>query len=752
MRRPAFLIAPAVLALSLIVVGGSADSAEQADAVSLYRPITPTRVLDTRVIPGNPVGAGQVIRLDLAQQVPASATAVVLNVTGTAPTGPTFVTVYPHGVPRPTASNLNLTTNDTRPNLVTVALGAARDVDLFNHNGSVHLIADLAGYYATSPADADSRFTALSPARVLDTRQTQSVGPGATLNLVLGNRIPVSATAVVLNLTGTNASAGTFVTAWPTGQFRPVASNLNLTPGQTAPNLVTVAVGTNRSVNLFNNAGTVDLIADLAGFYTAEFGAGFTPVTPKRVLDTRTGLGPLGAGAKLNLSLAGSVPASTTGVVMNLTGTEPTAATFAAAWPFGDQQPTVSNLNLAPGQTAPNLAALSVGPNTTTVLYNNSGFLHLIADLAGYFSLPQFDCGAGCVVAWGSNESGQLGTGSVEPGSAAPTGVYGLSNVTAIAGGRNRGYALRADGTVWSWGLNANGQLGTDWIGPKSIVPVRVTGLNGVTAIDDRVALRSDGTVLTWGGLPPGSSNVPTNLGVTDATAVATAVTATGYLLKADGTVWSWGDNLMGARGGGPNLPGGVTQVVGLTGVTKIVGGNAGGYALKSDGTLWAWGDNRAGQLGNGLPYDPRCVNGEPGATNCFSNVPVQVAGLTGVTAVGADERHGFAVLADGTAWAWGNNGFGSLGVGKQCAELCETTTPMQIVGLADARSITATGYGGYATDAAGRVWSWGDNSRGQLGPVTAGGTHSTVAKRLDTPIGASAVAGGDLGGFALVP
>jgi hypothetical protein len=99
--------------------------------------------------------------------VPETATAVVLNVTAVTPTVSTVVTVFPSGITRPTASNLNVPAGDTRANQVTVALGAGRKVSVHNHSGSVHLLADLAGHYGPG---AGAKFTALAPTRVLDTR------------------------------------------------------------------------------------------------------------------------------------------------------------------------------------------------------------------------------------------------------------------------------------------------------------------------------------------------------------------------------------------------------------------------------------------------------------------------------------------------------------------------------------------------------------------------------------------------------
>jgi hypothetical protein len=252
---------------------------------STYAPVSPFRVWDSRVGPG-PVGAigpGQVRNVTVAgvpgSGVPASGvTAVVLNVTATGPTADTYITAWPAGEAQPNASNLNVPPGATRPNLVTVKVGAGGQVSFFNATGNVHLIADVAGWYG--PA-AGQRYTATSPFRVWDSRvgpgPQGTIGPGQTRNVTVtgvpGSGVPASGvTAVVLNVTATGPTADTFVTAWPAGEQQPNASNLNVPPGDTRPNLVIVKVGAGGQVSFANFAGNVHLIADVAGWYGAPGG------------------------------------------------------------------------------------------------------------------------------------------------------------------------------------------------------------------------------------------------------------------------------------------------------------------------------------------------------------------------------------------------------------------------------------------------------------------------------------------------
>ncbi|MFD9164803.1 hypothetical protein ACFVZ8_22895, partial [Streptomyces sp. NPDC059558] len=222
-----------------------------------FVPVTPTRLLDTRGGLGAPaakVGSGGSVNVGIAGRagVPAAGvTAVVLNVTATNPTAGSFVTAHPHGAARPTASNLNFTAGQTVPNQVTVPVGADGTVDLYNHTGTVDLVADISGYYLEG--DSGLRFTGVSPKRLMDTRDPWlnpgtperpfgPVGSGGTITLDVAGKYP-GAKAVTLNVTAANPTASSFVTAYPHGAARPTASNLNFTAGQTVPNQVTVPVG-----------------------------------------------------------------------------------------------------------------------------------------------------------------------------------------------------------------------------------------------------------------------------------------------------------------------------------------------------------------------------------------------------------------------------------------------------------------------------------------------------------------------------
>ncbi|MCE6996905.1 hypothetical protein LZG04_19165 [Saccharothrix sp. S26] len=372
-----------------------------------FIPVAPRRVLDTRSGLGTngstaPVGAGGQIEVQLTD-LPAYTLAVVLNVTGTSPTAYTYVTVWEGGaVDRPGVSTLNLVPGDTRANSVTTWVSLDQTVNLYNNAGSTHLIADVAGYYVYDNPGAGfttpGRYFATGPTRVYDSRNTGGAFYGGESRAIdfSSYGVPSGATAVSLNVTGVDATASTYVTAWPSGSTRPTASSLNVVPGAATPNGVTVALGSDRKVNLYNNAGFVNLIVDITGYYlpTENGGADFYPVNPGRAYDTREpgASGPIPAGQALTLYFVdqGLFPGDS--LLLNLTGTEPTANTYVTPYPAGQSRPNTSALNLAPGQTAPNMATVrlgSVNDNGTVYpaheYYNNAGNTHLVIDVFGIF-------------------------------------------------------------------------------------------------------------------------------------------------------------------------------------------------------------------------------------------------------------------------------------------------------------------------------------------------------------------------------
>ncbi len=233
------------------------------------------------------------------------------------------------------------------------------------------------------------------------------------------------------------------------------------------------------------------------------------------------------------------------------------------------------------------------------------------------------------------------------------------------------------------------------------------------------VALKNDGTVWAWGNNSNGqlgngtmtSTSVPVQISGLTAVILA-AGTAHTVALKNDGTVWTWGDNTYGQLGNGS-----ITQslvplpVESLANIIAIAAGSTHTAALRNDiidVSIWMWGNNNDGQLGIGSTDQ--------------SLVPVQTPGLSGVTAgvsgivaIAAGSAHTAALMNDGTVWTWGNNSNGQLGIGNTQQSL----VAVQVSGMTNAMAVAAGSLHTLVMENDDSVWGWGSNGNGQLGDGT---------------------------------
>lgn len=352
---------------------------------------------------------------------------------------------------------------------------------------------------------------------------------------------------------------------------------------------------------------------------------------------------------------------------------------------------------------------------------------------------------SGGMQAWGDNWSGELGDGTTVDRNV-PVNVQNLNGVVAMAANYVHSVALTSDGTVWGWGDNAAGATG-DGTTAQHHIPTPATGLTGVIAI----AAGGQFTVA----------------------------------LKSDGTVWAWGFNCYGQLGDGTlanrYLP---HQVEGISGVKSIASGFGHVLALKHDGTVWGWGWNGASQLGDGTdidrlrPVQTQGINGVTAITcgayyslvlksdgtawtwgsnyqgelgigsdeDRLYSYPVQIPNFSGVASVSAGVLHAMALKTDGTVWTWGENTLGQLGIGTTDYY---KNSPVQVQGLTDVKSVAGGGLHSLALTRDGTVWSWGYNSAGQLGDGSTNDRHSPV--QVNNITHATAICGGDYHSLAII-
>lgn len=236
----------------------------------------------------------------------------------------------------------------------------------------------------------------VAPARVLDTRALGPAVPaGGTVRIPVTGRagVPLGARAVAVNLTATGTTAPGYLTAWPAGGARPLASNLNVSgAGQTVANLAVVGVGEGGAIDVFTQA-SLHVVADVVGYaQDAPDGAvagRFRPVTPVRLLDTREGPaapGDMGT-ATLVIGGRGGVPADAAAVAVTVTATGAERPGFVTVWPAGGSRPEASNLNLPGPGVVSNLVLVPLGVAGAVHLYTQHR-TEVIVDVAGWFTGP----------------------------------------------------------------------------------------------------------------------------------------------------------------------------------------------------------------------------------------------------------------------------------------------------------------------------------------------------------------------------
>jgi hypothetical protein len=225
--------------------------------------------------------------------------------------------------------------------------------------------------------------------------------------------------------------------------------------------------------------------------------------------------------------------------------------------------------------------------------------------------------------------------------------------------------AIKTNGTLWTWGVNANGQLGQN----------------------DRVYRSS-----------------PVQIG-TDYWSLVSCGQYTTAAIKTDGTLWTWGNNSQGQLGLGDQIQrSSPVQVGALTNWSQVSVNGTASAAVKTNGTLWTWGNNESGQnaLGNTVGYVRRLS-------------PQQVGSLTNWSMVKFGAYSCLALKTDGTMWSWGSNTNGVLGHNQ--AQPVDKSSPVQIGTDTTWSKITLGKFAAAAIKTNGTLWLWGqDGYYGNLG------------------------------------
>ena len=394
-----------------------APATQEGSGHSTLIPIGPARLLETRAGPGlGTVDGGfsgqgirpadSVLALGVVgrAQLPSWARSVMLNVTVTGALGSGFLTVYPCDQPRPISSNLNYDSGTTRAVAVVAQISSSDGTVCIYTQSPTHVIVDLTGFY---PFGAS--FSAIQPARLLETRTGPDVATVDGQFLGIGRRVGLSTTELKVTGRGgvpANASSGAvsvtaikpslvgFITVYPCGEAIPVASTLNFDAGAIVPNSAIVKVGTGGAICVFSNVET-DVVLDVNGYDAANSVARL--FEPTRVLETRAGAGLTtadhqleGIGLRpddsvLELPIGGrlGVPQAIRAAVLNITVTGSLGTGFVTVYPCATPRPLASTLNYGRGDTVANLAIATTSPDGKVCIYTQRA-VHLIVDLSGY--------------------------------------------------------------------------------------------------------------------------------------------------------------------------------------------------------------------------------------------------------------------------------------------------------------------------------------------------------------------------------
>ena len=286
----------------------------------------------------------------------------------------------------------------------------------------------------------------------------------------------------------------------------------------------------------------------------------------------------------------------------------------------------------------------------------------------------------GTLWTWGNNGQGQLGDNTVAAKSSPVQTVAAGTNWIQVACGNNHTIAIKADGTLWAWGSNTNGQVGANDITHRSSPVQTVAGGTNWELVDGgryhSAGIKTDGTLWVWG------KNTNGQLGTNDivhrSSPVQTVAGGTNWKLiscggynghtagiKTDGTLWTWGDNTFGALGDNSTTvrSSPVQTVAAGTNWKQVSVGSYYTAGIKTDGTLWSWGLNNRGQLGDNSVTD--------------KSSPVQtITAATNWKQVSCSYVTSAAIKTDGSLWVWGGNDVGQLGTN----DLTHRSSPVQTV------------------------------------------------------------------------
>jgi uncharacterized repeat protein (TIGR02543 family) len=335
----------------------------------------------------------------------------------------------------------------------------------------------------------------------------------------------------------------------------------------------------------------------------------------------------------------------------------------------------------------------------------------------------------GSLWAWGVNGFGQVGTGTID---FQHNPVKIMDDVVAVSAGRMHSMAISRDGAVWAWGNNESGQLGDGTevcrYSPlyRASIPLSNNSVESAANIRGSTVsvgnfsctvIRPDGSMWSWWW----DNN--TWIGPLSNDVVAISEGRGLFLghtleIRNDGSLWASGSNREGQLGNGTSEEGRSSNIKVMDNVVAVSAGSGHSMTIRTDGSLWAWGGNWLGQVGDG--------------SLSRRTSPVRI--MDDVVAISAGDGHSMAIKSDGSLWAWGGNSSVQIGNG---AATDRQTIPVRIM---DDVTAISTGSGhSMAIKSDGSLWIWGSSGFGALGTGNMVDSLRSPTKIMDNVIAVSA-------------
>ena len=326
------------------------------------------------------VGAGSVTEVQITGQagIAADASAVAINLAAVSPAAAGYLTAYPCGTSRPTASTVNYDTSMATSNSSIVKIGTGGKICIYSLTAT-DILVDVTGWY---PANAD--YTPITPNRLLDTRPANRATAGATKELQITGRagVAANASAVAINLAAVSPAAAGYLTAYPCGTDRPTASTVNYDTSMATSNSSIVKIGTGGKICIYSLTAT-DILVDVTGWYPAA--ADYTPNAPNRLLDTRaTARATASAVQEVQVTGRAGVAADASAVAINLAAVSPAAAGYLTAYPCGTDRPTASTVNYDTSMATSNSSIVKIGTGGKICIYSLTA-TDILVDVTGWY-------------------------------------------------------------------------------------------------------------------------------------------------------------------------------------------------------------------------------------------------------------------------------------------------------------------------------------------------------------------------------